>query len=65
MLVPACNLKLCYFVLFRKGDDYKEISVPAGRTHEVCFQIVNSLMKSLYRKIFTLPFYIFEVLLTF
>ncbi|XP_030927053.1 uncharacterized protein LOC115953506 isoform X2 [Quercus lobata] len=45
-----------------KGDDYKEISVPAGRTHEVCFQIVNSFMKRLCRKIFTVPLYIFEVL---
>ena len=27
------------FFLYRNNDDYKEISVPAGKTHEVCLHI--------------------------
>jgi hypothetical protein len=54
VLVITFNLKSCYFVLYREGDDYKEISVPAGRTYEVCFQMVNFIMKSLCNKLFTL-----------
>lgn len=29
-------VEVYWLVIYRKNDEYKEISIPAGKTHEVC-----------------------------
>ena len=40
MVSLVSNIEVCWVVIYRKNDEHKEISIPAGKTHEVrlyCF----------------------------